>query len=97
MAAHLVSLHEQSTTLLQPGAAYTFGRSNIQGLEGVKGVSKIHLTVRSVNGQFEVVDAGSRNGTFVNGDRIEDSRPLACVAGVLDLEPQLRYPVGQFG
>lgn len=80
MAAHLVLLNEHGIMLLQPGIAYTFGRSSVQGQEGLKGVSKIHMTVRSsVDGRYEVEDAGSRNGTFVNGERLEESRLLMCV------------------
>lgn len=38
-------------------------------------VSRLHASVRRVDGAFEVVDHGSLNGTYVNGERVE-LRPL---------------------
>src|SRR4029077_535586 len=34
-------------------------------------VSRDHAIITSENGQFEVVDQGSKHGTFVNGERIQ--------------------------
>ena len=79
MPAHLLPLHEGPAIVLQDGCELTLGRSNILGLDGVRGVSKVHMTVRSCGDGFEVLDAGSRNGTFVNGERVEGAaRVLAA-------------------
>ena len=42
-------------------------------------VSRLHATVRPLTGEgapAEVVDGGSRNGTFVNGQRVRGAHPL---------------------
>lgn len=38
--------------------------------------SRRHAVLRLVEGRLEVVDLGSRNGTFVNGERVETPRRL---------------------
>src|SRR5215831_18534280 len=38
------------------------------------GVSRQHATVRVIDGEVWVEDAASRNGTFVNGERVERRR-----------------------
>ncbi|MBI2898034.1 MAG: FHA domain-containing protein [Deltaproteobacteria bacterium] len=40
-------------------------------------VSREHVALRLTGDTFVVVDLGSRNGTFVNGERIEGERKLA--------------------
>ena len=40
------------------------------------GVSRRHLILRKENGSFSVKDPGSRNGTFINGARVQQSAPL---------------------
>ncbi len=37
-------------------------------------VSRRHATLRAEDGSFRIVDEGSRNGTFVNGERVADAR-----------------------
>ncbi|MFQ4149930.1 FHA domain-containing protein [Arthrobacter sp. LAPM80] len=37
-------------------------------------VSRRHVNFLKFDGGFEVVDAGSLNGTYVNGDRVDDVR-----------------------
>jgi signal transduction histidine kinase/pSer/pThr/pTyr-binding forkhead associated (FHA) protein len=49
-------------------------------------VSRRHAEFRLVNGAFCLVDVGSANGTFVNGQRIQDARFL---------EPGDRIQIGQ--
>jgi len=39
-------------------------------------VSSAHATIRVENGGYSISDIGSRNGTVVNGERVEGSRPL---------------------
>ena len=36
-------------------------------------VSRSHAVFRRVNGQYEVVDAGSLNGTYVNRQRVDQA------------------------
>ena len=38
--------------------------------------SREHAIIRPINGGLELVDLGSKNGTFVNGTRLEGSRPI---------------------
>lgn len=62
---------------LGPGET-TIGRSAACDLvlEG-DGVSRSHAVIAGNGPGFEVRDAGSKNGTFVNGERIEGARTLA--------------------
>jgi len=54
--------------------ALTFGRSNEAGavLESVQ-VSRVHARVHKVGPVFVLTDAGSRNGTHKNGQRIDEA------------------------
>lgn len=57
---------------------FTIGRSSRSDLviKG-NGISRNHAEVRAMdNGQYFVLDVGSRNGTFVNGTRVSGSRLL---------------------
>ena len=67
--------------LLEAGSNYTFGRSNIPGAKGVAGVSKVHLTIRSTGKGFELLDAGSRNGTHINLEKVDPAGPHALKDG----------------
>jgi pSer/pThr/pTyr-binding forkhead associated (FHA) protein len=40
-------------------------------------LSRRHAAVRTVDGEFEIEDLQSLNGTFVNGDRLTERRKLA--------------------
>jgi pSer/pThr/pTyr-binding forkhead associated (FHA) protein len=40
-------------------------------------VSTAHAMVRLEGSGYVIIDIGSRNGTYVNGDRVADSRPLS--------------------
>lgn len=42
------------------------------------GISRMHAELRLKKGQIWVVDMGSANGTFVNGERIEAQTPVLC-------------------
>ena len=43
-------------------------------------VSRVHASLRRVNGRIELSDLGSRNGTYVNGQRL-DERPRIIEPG----------------
>jgi|GEM_PF-914551 len=51
------------------GASFLIGRAEegVHYREGAKGVSRIHIEFELVNSKLHVKDAGSRNGTFLNG------------------------------
>jgi len=67
---------------LVDGGEVTFGRSR-GAIVSVKDddVSRLHARVRRSGDAIEVEDLGSRNGTWVNGDRIESQRPRRLAAG----------------
>lgn len=66
-----VSLIDVVSNRIYPvnGACCRFGRdiSNDIVLTGDKSLSRFHFQVTTVNNEFFVEDAGSRNGTFLNG------------------------------
>lgn len=47
------------------------------------GVSRLHATLRSRDGQIQVIDLGSANGTWVNGQKIPAYTPTRLVHGDL--------------
>ncbi len=63
---------------LPDGVDVTFGRSRgaTINLDHEK-VSRMHAKVRRTGDVIEIVDLGSRNGTRVNGDKLEGPRELA--------------------
>jgi two-component system response regulator AtoC len=67
---------------LVDGGEVTFGRSR-GAIVSVKDddVSRLHARVRRSGDAIEVEDLGSRNGTWVNGERIESQRPRRLAAG----------------
>jgi len=79
IAAHLTPIRPDgpraaySATLLTAGTDHVFGRTNIEGIDADKpppGISKVHMTFYCVGDGFELADEGSRNGTFVNKQRV---------------------------
>ena len=60
------------------GERYTIGHSpeNDISLPFDRTVSRIHAVLERVASRWCIRDLGSRNGTFVNGDRIWGERPL---------------------
>ncbi len=45
------------------------------------GVSALHATLQFSNGQYWIVDEGSTNGTFINGDRLKPAQRRALENG----------------
>ena len=64
--------------LLSPEIPLTVGRDveNALALSSDTAISRQHARFTASPGGWEVVDAGSSNGTFVNGARVETSRML---------------------
>lgn len=60
------------------GDKLTVGRveSNDVALATDEEVSRLHATIERVGGGWTVRDLTSRNGTFVNGERVAGDRPL---------------------
>lgn len=54
----------------------------------VRWVSRLHAVLRYQNGQFVVEDAGSKNGVFVNGQRVVKGQPLVD-GDIIQLAPGL--------
>jgi ABC-type multidrug transport system fused ATPase/permease subunit len=73
---------------LPVAAAMTFGRQDVDVVIDDSSVSRRHARMRIVDGGLEIDDLGSKNGTWVNGQRIEGPARLAAgdvvaVGGVL--------------
>ena len=67
------------TVVLTPDASHVVGRNDLGGVAVPdEKVSKQHAELRFTRGVFQVRDLGSRNGTFVDGQR---------VAGVTEAKP----------
>ncbi|MBC7870670.1 MAG: FHA domain-containing protein [Chitinophagaceae bacterium] len=45
------------------------------------GISRRHATIRLLNKRLDVVDLGSRNGTYLNGERLKPHQPIALLDG----------------
>ena len=63
--------------VLLDGERVTIGRSQENDVDLADGrVSRLHAVLERVAGVWCVRDLSSRNGTFVNGDRVNGERPL---------------------
>lgn len=54
----------------------------------VRWISRLHAVLRRQGGQFVLEDAGSKNGVFVNGQRVVKPRPLVD-GDIIQLAPGL--------
>ncbi len=45
------------------------------------GISRRHAAIRLLNKRLDVVDLGSRNGTYLNGERLKPHQPIALLDG----------------
>lgn len=59
----------------EPGAS--IGRADCDVVLADPDVSRRHAVIRAIDEALAVEDVGSRNGTFVNGRRIEETTVLA--------------------
>jgi ABC transport system ATP-binding/permease protein len=75
----------------------TIGRGESADLQIAKErVSRSHAVVRPEDGGFVVQDLGSRNGTFLNGERLSDGpRPLQSGDTIVIGDEPLRFIGGQ--
>lgn len=58
------------------GTELIVGRQDADLLIDDPQVSRRHAVVRAIDGELQVEDLGSANGTFVNGARVDEPRPL---------------------
>lgn len=61
-----------------PGPGASIGRADCDVVLADPDVSRRHAVIRAIDGALAVEDAGSKNGTFVNGRRIERATPLTA-------------------
>lgn len=68
----------ESSTNISVGDKFTVGRvsSRCDMAINDKQISGLHMILSYTNGKLIVADAGSTNGTFVNGERVEKQRQL---------------------
>ncbi|HET9919403.1 MAG TPA: FHA domain-containing protein [Ktedonobacteraceae bacterium] len=83
---HLVVIG--GSNMFQPGTNFdlepetTIGRGPINTIQiPEESVSGVHTQLRYHNGIWYVLDANSRNGTFVNNQRLEPGKPLVVRPG----------------
>lgn len=71
-------LNRQSQALVQPQKTWLIGRDGGQVSLAVrdKRLSRRHAAIQYQHNDFYLVDLGSTNGTFVNGERIRHQTPL---------------------
>lgn len=61
----------------------------------VAAVSRRHAVVREENGRYFLEDLGSRNGTFVNNERVSERAPLAEGDQILVCDQLLAFHTGE--
>jgi len=82
-------LIKEQWILQDTAAEITLGRSpDCQICIPVRWISRQHAILRYQNRQFVLEDAGSKNGVFVNGQRVLKPRPLAD-GDIIQLAPGL--------
>lgn len=82
-----------------PGPKFLIGRAEDCQLRPQSDlVSRHHCAIVLAEGEVSIKDLGSRNGTFVNDERVEAERVLKTgdklKVGPLEFEVQLSVPVG---
>lgn len=78
--AHLMTnlMDGRSQTLTQAQQIWTIGRDSQQVVISIrdKRLSRRHAAIHYSQQEFRLIDLGSTNGSFVNGERIRDQYPL---------------------
>jgi pSer/pThr/pTyr-binding forkhead associated (FHA) protein len=74
-------------------AAATIGRAPEQTipLPADTSISRLHARITYADGRHLLADGGSSNGTFVNGSRVADARPLSSGDTIVLGDTALRY------
>lgn len=76
------------------GTRFTLGRHGADIIEPHETVSRLHAVVERVTGGWVLEDLGSRNGTFVNGERVVGPRALRPADEVMLGTAILRFRAG---
>jgi hypothetical protein len=92
---HVFQGANKGLSLLLANKAITIGRKAEENMLALNdgGVSSKHCEVRPVQGGYELVDTGSKNGTFVNDQRVKEK---VLVNGDLIAFGNTRIYVGLF-
>lgn len=79
-AAQLLALHDdiQPAEITLDSDVYTLGRSPLCQIIVPRGIiSRLHAKIERVGPRYQLVDAGSANGTFLNGKRLDAPHVLS--------------------
>ncbi|HEY9648328.1 MAG TPA: FHA domain-containing protein [Chroococcidiopsis sp.] len=70
LVTNVIGGHTQA--LMQPQGVWTIGRDSKQVVLAIhdRRLSRRHAAIRYANGQFQLSDLGSSNGTYVNGELV---------------------------
>lgn len=97
---HLVVL--DGSNMFQPGTNFdlesetSIGRGPANTIQIPENfVSGVHTQLRFHNGMWYVLDANSRNGTFVNNQRLEPGKPLVARPGDIVQVGFMRFKLTQ--
>lgn len=93
---HLVSLQPavQPSTCVLEDTEYAIGRGvSCDIVVPFRVVSRLHAHLEQVDGRFQLRDLGSKNGTYVNGERLFDPHVLTNydVIGLGEAGPHLTF------
>jgi DNA-binding response OmpR family regulator len=95
--ARLITLQQaaiQPAMIILSDESYTLGRSSLcQIVARGPQISRLHARIERQGPRYNINDAGSANGTFVNGGRIFESHLLSNddLIGLGSSEPLLRF------
>ena len=93
MEARLVEIEDRRRVSVTPiGAELRIGRDPTSDLiSDYARVSRFHCVIRASEGRHVIVDAGSTNGTTVNGIRVKDTPVLLESGDVVELSAEVAF------
>lgn len=71
-------LRSKTQALVQPQQLWVIGRDSRQVSLPIQDrrLSRCHAAIRYIDGQFQLVDLDSSNGSYVNGEQVRQATPL---------------------